>query len=121
MEKKKFSSLAKLGIGAALMLSATFGVVSTLIYKDQKHLSTKKVLKMIKAHFLKEGPIEVAYIEERQEKFNCFAINYEVYRGGVIRKEDENYVLYEFLADIDTGAVISINRSEVDLTKEENK
>ncbi|MDR0690691.1 MAG: peptidase [Streptococcaceae bacterium] len=118
MGEKKISSLVKVGIGASLVTGAALGAVATSIYKDKKHLSTKEILEMIKEHFLKEGPIEVAYIEEKSEKLTRFAISCKVYRGGIIRKEDESYIVYEFLADVYTGVVISIDRRKVDNIEE---
>jgi len=118
MSEKKFSSLTKVGIGASLMVGAALGAVATSIYKNKKHLSTKEILEIIKEHFLEEGPVEVAYIEEKPEKLTRFAISYKVCRGGIIRKEDESYVVYEFLADIYTGVVISIDRKKVDNMEE---
>jgi len=111
---KKRTPFACLKWGATFIAGAALGVATTTVYNQKKHLSTKKILAKIKAQFLKEGTVEVSYIEEIREELARFALKYEIYRGGIIRKEDERYINYEFTADANTGTVISIERKEID-------
>jgi predicted small secreted protein len=103
------------GLGVALVAGAALGVVATSLYNERKALGSKEILEKVKSYFLKEGSIEVSYIEQCREKWSQFAVQSEVYRGGIVRKEDKKYAVYEFLADAFTGTVVSVERREIDM------
>lgn len=110
MSKQK--SVASFFNGAAfgLGVGVASGVAATLWLKKQRQLKADDLLNKIKKAFLAEGPIEGSWIEQTPQTIQQYALTTRIYRGGIIRKEDEVLVAYEFSADADTGTVLSIER-----------
>lgn len=96
-------------IGAGIGLVA--GVTSTIWAKNKQILTADSVLDKVKAAFQKEGPIEGSWINFEKQPIRKFAVHSEAYSGGITRIEDGTLVMYEFLADTQTGTVLDIQRS----------
>ncbi|MDR0921066.1 MAG: PepSY domain-containing protein [Lactobacillales bacterium] len=112
MKQQKKITYLKVGLGAGVILGLAAGISATLLFKQKKTLTSEDVLNQVKHEFLKEGPIEASWIHEEKEPLNKFAIHTKNYKGGIIRKEGNETVTYEFVADAKTGTVIEIHRLE---------
>lgn len=115
MNNKKILPFLGASFGVTLVAGAILGVLVASLYNEKKVLGSKEILEKVKSYFLKEGSIEVSYIEQCREKWSQFAVQSEIYHGGIVRKEDKKYVVYKFLADAFTGTVISMKRREIDI------
>nr|WP_295970979.1 PepSY domain-containing protein [uncultured Bacillus sp.] len=91
-------------IGAGTGLAVGFAI-RELITKKQT-VSAEKALANAKAAFKKHGPIQGSWIQMEKQPYTKSLLEYEVYIGGISRKEDDQTVQYEFIADSKTGAVL---------------
>lgn len=71
-------------------------------------LSPERALKIAKAKLEESAPIVGSWIYVKEEHVEKNGLLYYVYRGGVSRNLDGETKQYEFLVDIDTGAVIHV-------------
>lgn len=85
---------------------------STLIYsyKTGKQQKRAKILDHVKALFLREGPIEGAWIEDQPDTYIAQNHNTRAYFGGVTRLEDEHLQQYQFVADATTGELLDVTK-----------
>lgn len=86
------------------------GIIGSLFYQSQRQLSPDDILKKVKRSFLKEGPIEGSWISFETKPVQKFAIKTDTVEGGITRIEDGQLASYEFIADVKTGAILSIDR-----------
>ncbi len=100
----------KNGLALGLGVGVLGGLASAFWYLNQKAMNADEVLSKIKEAFLKEGPIEGSWIQFEKKPLQKFAIKSKTYTGGITRKEDEELVQYEFIADAYTGTVLDIYR-----------
>lgn len=104
------ATLFALGIIAGATMGAIAGAVGMSWYKKHKVLTADSILAQVKEAFLREGPIEGAWIHLTKKPIQKFAIKNQTYTGGITRSEDGNLVQYEFVADAKTGTVIELYR-----------
>lgn len=98
------------GLAVGVGFGLVSGVASALWYNKKKTLSADQVLDNVKQAFLKEGPIEGSWISFEKQPLIKFAIRSKSYHGGISRIEDNEMVVYEFVADAYTGTVLDIKR-----------
>ncbi|MBO1307896.1 hypothetical protein JZO70_17105 [Enterococcus sp. 669A] len=97
-----------LAIGSAVGLVG--GIAGSYWYQKNQNLSPDEILNQIKKAFLEEGPIEGSWISFETKPLRKFAVRMNGVEGGITRLEDGKLVAYEFLADVKTGAVLTIDR-----------
>ncbi|MGX6979991.1 PepSY domain-containing protein [Vagococcus elongatus] len=109
---EKSSKLNWLGMGLAFgtVVGAVGGIVATHCYHKRQTIHPEIILENVKTFFLAEGSIEGSWIEFSRHPLRKFAIEYDTYTGGITRKEDDQIVQYEFIADAHTGTVLDIYR-----------
>ncbi|MGM0213866.1 hypothetical protein [Enterococcus sp. AZ109] len=95
-------------IGSAIGLVG--GIAGSHLYQKKQNLSPDEILNQIKKSFLEEGPIEGSWISFETKPLRKFAIRMNGVEGGITRLEDGKLVAYEFLADVKTGSVLTIDR-----------
>lgn len=78
----------------------------------RRQMSAKRILKMIRADFKKEGRVTGSWIDNHSFPFQRFAVKTNAYRGGLTRQEDDQMVDYEFTADAYTGSLLELKRIE---------
>ncbi|MFD1672727.1 hypothetical protein ACFQ5M_11505 [Agrilactobacillus yilanensis] len=83
---------------------------SSLVYSYQARKQQKRaqILDHVKALFLREGPIEGAWIEEDIEPYSDQTHLTKAYFGGVTRMEDDVLRQYQFAADATTGELLDV-------------
>ncbi len=106
--KKNQSLLTTLSIGVAV--GAGVGLLAGYFLRDKKALSPENVLNQMKTAFKKSGPIEGSWIESEKKPFFTGEIEQKVYYGGFTRKEQNEMVQYEFVADAMTGALLRLEK-----------
>ncbi|GAF39630.1 hypothetical protein JCM14202_1499 [Agrilactobacillus composti DSM 18527 = JCM 14202] len=67
-----------------------------------------EILDHVKALFLREGPIEGAWIEQRPAQYSDNQRHTKAYFGGITRQEDDGLQQYEFAADTATGELLDV-------------
>lgn len=97
-------------IGTGIGLAA--GIASTLWVKQHTTKSPNQILEEIKRSFLAEGPIEGSWIEHEATFIDHIVRETKAYSGGIVRFEDDELVVYEFLADAHSGTILSISQLE---------
>ncbi|MBB6445748.1 PepSY domain-containing protein [Bacillus benzoevorans] len=91
-----------IGIGTG----AAAGIALREIMVRNKSVSAETALANAKAAFKKHGPIQGSWIQMEKQPYTKSFLEYEVYMGGISRKEDNQTVQYEFIADSKTGAIL---------------
>ena len=105
-QEQPFSTGLLIRIGVGLIT----GTLTHQLYQRKKTLNPNDILDTVKQAFLKEGPIEGSWIEFSKKPYRQFAVETKIYIGGITRKEDQELVQYEFIADAFTGTVIDLYR-----------
>ena len=108
MAQNKKNALIGWGLVGVAALGVAGGIVANKKYQEIKTLSPEEILDIIKQQFLKEGTIEGAWINYTKEPLRKFAVTYTTYKGGITRKEGDDTVQYEFVADAQTGSILDI-------------
>ncbi|AQQ52774.1 PepSY domain-containing protein [Planococcus lenghuensis] len=90
---------------------AAAGLLVKEIYsrQDAKY-AAERVLKDVKNAFKAEGPIDGSWIVMNPEPYKQYAVETDVYRGGITRHSDGELEQFEFLADAYTGAVLNVKK-----------
>lgn len=103
-DKKKIG----LTVGIGLVVGTAAGVLAAK--KGQEYLEGRsvKVLKSVKEQFSGEKNIEGSWIIGEKENVTYKGIEQVAYRGGLTCKEEDRKQQYEFLADPETGTVMTI-------------
>lgn len=96
-------------VSATLGLSSIAGFVLGQLIGNRKQ-SANRILKMIRDDFKKEGPVIGSWIDSQAEPYQRYAVEADVYHGGVTRLEDSIPVNYQFVADARTGSLIELKR-----------
>lgn len=110
MEKKQLD-LFKTGLMIGAGIGLVSGITAAVWIKNRNALGADDVLDTVKRAFQKEGPIEGSWITFEKQPVRKFAVHSDAYSGGITRMEDGQLVMYEFLADTNTGTVLDIQRS----------
>lgn len=97
--------LASILLCSGIVIGAT---VTALICGRKKKVNGDEILENVKKMFLADGPIEGSWIELHPVPLTRFSSETEVYYGGISRKENEELVQYEFIADSFTGTILDI-------------
>ncbi|GEK28553.1 hypothetical protein [Furfurilactobacillus siliginis] len=100
--------LAGMGIAAGLGIGA---FVRTRQFKHPDHILTN-----VKASFRKSGPLDGAWIEHHPVPFKRFGTQAMVYQGGVMKHEDGQLIVYDFLADSKSGKVVDVWKDSLVVT-----
>lgn len=74
----------------------------------RKKVNGDKILDNVKKMFLADGLIEGSWIELHPVPLTRFSSETDVYYGGISRKENDELVQYEFIADAYTGTILDI-------------
>lgn len=77
-----------------------------------RQMSAKRILKLVRNDFKREGPITGSWIDQHAVPFQRFAVKTNAYQGGLTRREDNQLVNYEFKADAYTGSLLELKRIE---------
>ncbi|MUK86798.1 peptidase M4 [Ornithinibacillus sp. L9] len=92
------------------VLAAGLGVAVGYLAKQQmdryQKVTPEKALKLAKETFKKQGPISGSWIYMKPEDVVKNGLSYTAYRGGITRSIDGKNKQYEFLIDVESGAVI---------------
>lgn len=110
-KKNGLHSSTKEQICAGILFASGIAVgasITALIYENQKRVDGDEILGTVKKMFLEDGPIEGSWIELHPVPLTRFSSETEVYYGGISRKEEDELVQYEFIADSYTGTVLDI-------------
>lgn len=99
----KRSSLLALGVGIGVAIG--YFVKKQLDHHERT--SPEKALENAKEKFKENGPISGSWIYMKPEEVDIGGLTYKVYRGAISRVEDGENVQHEFFADLNTGAIIS--------------
>ncbi|MGX6961536.1 PepSY domain-containing protein [Vagococcus xieshaowenii] len=108
MTQNKNNALIGWGLLGAAAIGVVGGVLANKKYQETKNLSPEAILEIVKEHFLSEGPIEGSWINYTQEQLQKFAVTYTTYTGGITRKEGDETIQYEFIADAKTGSILDV-------------
>lgn len=100
MSWKKF--LLGFGVGFASALLLKEALSDSLIPGD-------KALKMAKEAFKKNGPIDGSWIQMNPQEYSNAGIQYQVYKGGISRRINQESHQYEFIMDAKTGSILEVN------------
>jgi predicted small secreted protein len=98
--------LVGFGVGVGAGIGANMLVQKQL---EKKYVKPEDALSTVKDAFKRKGEISGSWIHMIPESFDRFDLEYEVYRGGITAKEDDNAVRYEFLVDATTGTIIDVS------------
>lgn len=90
------------------LLGAAVGLISGYTLSKRMKMSPEKVLAQVKSSFKKTGPIQGSWIHMKAEPFKKGQIHYQVYKGGIFRKDNGASKQYEFSADASTGTIIDV-------------
>ncbi len=91
--------------GSGIVIGAA---LTTLFNARKKTVSGDQILDNVKKMFLADGPIEGSWIELHPVPLARFSSETDVYYGGISRKENDDLVQYEFIADAFTGTLLDI-------------
>ncbi|RFB17846.1 hypothetical protein DZB84_08325 [Bacillus sp. HNG] len=94
------------------LLGFGVGFVSALLLKEalsDSLIPGDKALKIAKEAFKKNGPIDGSWIQMNPEDFSKSGIQYQVYKGGISRKLNQESHQYEFVMDAKTGSILEVN------------
>ncbi|WP_449537289.1 PepSY domain-containing protein [Ferdinandcohnia sp. Marseille-Q9671] len=88
------------------------GFASALLLKEVMNDSAipgDKALRLAKEAFKKNGTIDGSWIQMNPEDFTKSGMHYQVYRGGITRKMNQESHQYEFIMDAKTGTILEVN------------
>ncbi len=103
----------KVVAGVAGGFAAGYGIAN---YVNESTLSDpEKVLSEIKKKFSSLGQVEGTWILMTPEKYHDDILDYDVYQGGITVVNDKSSIVYEFIADAKTGAVLSVTEGTYSL------
>lgn len=112
MSKERHFSPLKAGLVIGASIGAAVGIYGTLWVKKHQTVKPDQILINIKKGFLAEGPIEGSWIEHEPVFIDHIVQESKAYTGGIVRYEGDELVVYEFLADADSGAILNITQLE---------
>ena len=112
MSKERHFSPFKAGLVIGVSLGAAAGIYGTLVVKKNQKTKPEAILASLKKAFQAEGPIEGSWIEHEPVFIDHIVKESKAYNGGIVRYEGDALVVYEFMADANTGAIISITQLE---------
>lgn len=112
MSKERHFSPLKAGIVIGASIGAAAGIYGTLWVKKHQKMKPDQILIKIKNSFLAEGPIEGSWIEHAPIFIDHIVQESKAYSGGIVRYEGDDLVVYEFLADAESGALLSLTQLE---------
>ena len=110
-KKSMMKSQNKERVCASILLASGIAIgasIASLIYEYQKKVDGDEILETVKKMFLVDGPIEGSWIELHPVPLTRFSSETEVYYGGISRKENDELIQYEFIADSNTGTILDI-------------
>ncbi|THE14800.1 hypothetical protein E1I69_03000 [Bacillus timonensis] len=94
------------------LLGFGVGFASALLLKEalsDSLIPGDKALKLAKEAFKKNGPIDGSWIQMNPENYSKSGIQYQVYKGGISRKLNQESHQYEFVIDAKTGSILEVN------------
>jgi predicted small secreted protein len=98
----------------SLLLGTAIGFTAGYLAKqamDQNSaLSPEKILITLKKALQKDGKIIGSWILMTPEPFHKLDIDYQVYKGGITRKNDVQQEQFEFVVDANTGTVLELTK-----------
>lgn len=99
----------KILAGILLTSGIVIGMSFTVLFMHRKKkVNGEAVLESVKEMFLTDGPIEGSWIELYPVPLTRFSAETKVYYGGISRKENDQLIQYEFIADAYTGTILDI-------------
>lgn len=104
--------MKKRNILLAAAIGFTFGYITNQQVQLRQKVSPETALKNAKERFKKSGPIIGSWIYMKPESVEKNGLSYQAYRGGITRNIDGENVQYEFYVDVETGGIISANKTE---------
>jgi len=106
----KFTKEEKEIAGGIIGFTLAFGLgmLAQNQISKRKTINSDDILKKVKKEFKKEGPIEGSWIEMTKVPWKKFAYETDVYYGGISRKEENQLIQYEFIADAYSGNLIDV-------------
>lgn len=99
----------KLSGAMALGITGLAGFVAGHLISERR-ITPNRILARIRGSFRHEGPVTGSWIINRPFDYQHYAFKTKAYRGGITRLEDSATVNYEFLADANTGTLLSLKR-----------
>ncbi|MFE8698235.1 PepSY domain-containing protein [Cytobacillus sp. FJAT-53684] len=91
-----------LGVGVGI----AGGYAARELLAQKATVSPERALANAKAAFKKDGPVSGSWIQMTKEPYKKGQLAYEIYRGGISRKVDEDTEQFEFIADAGTGVIL---------------
>lgn len=104
-DQNKERILAGVLLGSGIVIGSA---ITALCFTRKKKVNGDQILDNVKKMFLADGPIEGSWIELHPVPLTRFSSETDVYYGGISRKEDDELVQYEFIADAYTGTLLDI-------------
>ncbi|WP_267201906.1 hypothetical protein [Limosilactobacillus kribbianus] len=98
-------------IPLTLGASGVVGFIAGKLFGTRR-MSAGRILRMVRAEFAREGRITGSWIDHHAVPFQRFAVKTDAYRGGLTRRENDELVNYDFLADAYTGSLLELKRIE---------
>lgn len=95
-------------VGYSLLAGTFLGSALAYTYQANKSLKRTQILDQVKALFLREGPIEGAWIEETPAPYTDQSHDTKAYFGGITRTEDGELKQYQFAADANSGELLDV-------------
>jgi len=95
-------------LGAGVGIAGGYAVRELLT--QNAAVTPEKALANAKAAFMADGQISGSWIQMKPEPYQNDQLHYNVYRGGISRKEGDEIVQYEFVADKDTGTILDAKK-----------
>lgn len=104
-DKNKEAIIAGVLFGSGLVIGSS---LTALFLGKKKKVNGDRILDSVKKMFLADGPIEGSWIELHPAPLTRFSSETDVYYGGISRKENDELIQYEFMADAYTGTILDI-------------
>lgn len=104
-DRNREGVLAGILVGSGIIIGSA---LTALYLTRKKAVNGDQILENVKKMFLADGPIEGSWIELHPVPLTRFSSETDVYYGGISRKEEEELVQYEFIADAYTGTILDI-------------
>ncbi|WP_416354107.1 hypothetical protein ACNAN0_05665 [Agrilactobacillus fermenti] len=106
MTKRESNSTSSFGYGLLTGALITGVCAAYKNYNINKHRN--EILDHVKSLFLREGPIEAAWIEHMPAPYSDSQHSAKAYFGGVTRDEDGTLQQYQFAVDAKNGELLDI-------------
>lgn len=108
MKKKETAALltALLGLAAGNLLVRKVG--------RRHRIAPEEILADVRKRFSEGIPVHGGWSEHQTVPFRRFSPSYDVYHGGLSRREGSSTVSYEFWADSKTGCILKTERTAPD-------